>query len=184
MDYSATLHDDDHPAGASPWASPGSPQHSRTFSGAVDPPSSPYRGFGSQTSSNGLANEHDRGGEGFEHEYRRPDTASTSSATDDDARTEVPSQAGGSLTEGHDASGQEQIPPSGEPNAPSRSSGDTAIPQGSEGQGRKPTKPVFKFQAKITGLERTGRKDSILRFDVHVRPYGTSNSGRRSVHLT
>jgi hypothetical protein len=28
----------------------------------------------------------------------------------------------------------------------------------------------YKLQAKITGLERTGRKDPILRFDVHVRP--------------
>ncbi len=28
--------------------------------------------------------------------------------------------------------------------------------------------PQYKLQAKITGLERTGRKDLILRFDVHV----------------
>jgi hypothetical protein len=28
--------------------------------------------------------------------------------------------------------------------------------------------PHYKLQAKITGLERTGRKDPILRFDVHV----------------
>lgn len=28
--------------------------------------------------------------------------------------------------------------------------------------------PQHKLQAKITGLERTGRKDPILRFDVHV----------------
>ena len=28
--------------------------------------------------------------------------------------------------------------------------------------------PQYKLQAKITGLERTGRKDPILRFDVHV----------------
>lgn len=28
--------------------------------------------------------------------------------------------------------------------------------------------PVYKIQAKITGLERTGKKDPILRFDVHV----------------
>jgi hypothetical protein len=29
--------------------------------------------------------------------------------------------------------------------------------------------PQYKLQAKITGLERTGKKDPILRFDVHVR---------------
>ena len=29
--------------------------------------------------------------------------------------------------------------------------------------------PAYKLHAKITALERTGRKDPILRFDVHVR---------------
>jgi hypothetical protein len=29
--------------------------------------------------------------------------------------------------------------------------------------------PQYKLQAKLTGLERTGKKDLILRFDVHVR---------------
>lgn len=33
----------------------------------------------------------------------------------------------------------------------------------------KQSHPVYKIQAKITGLERTGKKDLILRFDVHVR---------------
>jgi hypothetical protein len=31
--------------------------------------------------------------------------------------------------------------------------------------------PQYRLQAKITGLERTGRKDLILRFDVHVRGF-------------
>jgi hypothetical protein len=30
------------------------------------------------------------------------------------------------------------------------------------------TVPAYKLQAKITGLERTGKKDPILKFDVHV----------------
>jgi hypothetical protein len=29
--------------------------------------------------------------------------------------------------------------------------------------------PQYKLQAKITALERTGRKDPVLRFDVHVK---------------
>jgi hypothetical protein len=33
---------------------------------------------------------------------------------------------------------------------------------------QQPQAPQYKLQAKITGLERTGRKDPILRFDVHV----------------
>ncbi len=83
MDYSATIQDADNPAGASPWGSPGpSPEHSRTgFRGGSEPPSSPYQGFGSQAPSNGLTRESDEEGFGAgEHEYRRPDTASTVSA--------------------------------------------------------------------------------------------------------
>lgn len=34
-------------------------------------------------------------------------------------------------------------------------------------QGQKPP-PQYKLQAKITGLERTGKKDPAIRFDVHV----------------
>lgn len=34
------------------------------------------------------------------------------------------------------------------------------------------TIPQYKLQAKVTALERTGRKDPILRFDVHVRLLG------------
>ena len=36
-------------------------------------------------------------------------------------------------------------------------------------QQRQPA-PQYKLQAKITGLERTGKKDAILRFDVYVWP--------------
>ena len=37
--------------------------------------------------------------------------------------------------------------------------------------GQRPQRPIpaYKLQAKITALERTGRKDPVLRFDVHVR---------------
>ena len=47
-----------------------------------------------------------------------------------------------------------------------------AEPSRSHPQGRQAQEtqgPQYKLQAKITGLERTGRKDPILRFDVHVR---------------
>lgn len=33
---------------------------------------------------------------------------------------------------------------------------------------QQPPAQQYKLQAKITGLERTGRKDPIMRFDVHV----------------
>lgn len=35
-------------------------------------------------------------------------------------------------------------------------------------QPQPPQGPQYKLQAKITGLERAGRKDPIMRFDVHV----------------
>ena len=42
-------------------------------------------------------------------------------------------------------------------------------PTGPAGKpGQRANLPQYKLEAKITGLERTGRKDPILRFDVHV----------------
>lgn len=32
----------------------------------------------------------------------------------------------------------------------------------------RPPAPAYKIQGKITGLERTGKKDPVLRFDIHV----------------
>lgn len=177
MDYSASIHDAEHPAGASPWGSPGSsPQHNRTtFTANPEPPQSAYQPFGSNPPSNGLAQEHDDGGfGGGEQEYRRPDTASTDSAADtqtDGTRTDAPPPRQGQPEQhgGFDAGGQGQAPLPQQPQEPPRLSGDTVAPPGSESQSRKPAQPQFKLQAKITGLERTGRKDPILRFDIHVR---------------
>ncbi|KAK3486008.1 vacuolar protein sorting-associated protein Vps17 [Neurospora hispaniola] len=53
---------------------------------------------------------------------------------------------------------QQQPPPQQQPYSPH---------QQVQQQFRRP-QPQFKLQAKITGLERTGRKDPILRFDVHT----------------
>lgn len=178
MDYSASIHDAEHPAEASPWGSPGpSPKHNRTaFASNTEPSQSAYQPFGSNSSSNGLAHEQDEGGfDSGEHDYRRPDTASTESAGDtqtEGTRTEI-SESGQTEPEQHsasDAGGQGQTSPPQQPQDAPRPSGDTAVAApGSESQNRKPTQPQFKLQAKITGLERTGRKDPILRFDIHVR---------------
>ena len=40
--------------------------------------------------------------------------------------------------------------------------------QTSARQNDKQPAPIYKIQAKITGLERTGKKDPVLQFDVHV----------------
>jgi hypothetical protein len=45
--------------------------------------------------------------------------------------------------------------------------------------------PAYKLQAKITALERTGRKDPVLRFDVHVRQnFGLMTVSLFAYHLT
>jgi hypothetical protein len=51
---------------------------------------------------------------------------------------------------------------------PPKSPADQAHNQQGQQQPQGRRQPQFKLVAKITGLERTGRKDPILRFDVHV----------------
>ncbi|TDZ53141.1 Vacuolar protein sorting-associated protein 17 [Colletotrichum trifolii] len=164
MDYSASINDD-NPGGASPWGnSPGSsPPPNQTVFGSIagdvggDPSASPFR---YPSPGNGNGNGHDHGNEGFGGDaFRRPDTASTQSATEvetQESRTEVASEA----------------QPSGEgPETPQKTQEQGGLPgqaRAQEQQNRKPQQPQFRLQAKITGLERTGKKDPILRFDVHT----------------
>lgn len=156
MDYGASMNDDQNPAGASPWGnSPqSSPRHNRTNFGQVGgAPSLPS--FPSQGSSNGLGGEHDEGGFGGEQgEYRRPDTASSAAESSQAEETEQRQPA-------QQRPAQNDLPPP--------SPADQAHAQRAQEQPPARRQPVFKLQAKITGLERTGRKDPILRFDVHVR---------------
>lgn len=164
MDYSASINDSEHPAEASPWGnSPSSsPRHNRTAFGALvgDPPSSPFP----SASNNGL---HDDGGFGAsDTEYRRPDTASTVSHTTDEPPLADPYSE-------HPRYSAEQGPLSPPPQQQQQQQAQQQQqqqPPKPAQQPRKPPPPQFKLQAKITGLERTGRKDPILRFDVHVRP--------------
>ncbi|KAL3303438.1 PX domain-containing protein [Colletotrichum asianum] len=161
MDYSAISHDD-NPGGASPWGnSPGSsPNPNQTTFGSIagdlggEQPGSPFRY--SPNPGNGDL-------EGFGGEFRRPDTAtSTESATEvetQESRTEVDSEA---RTSGE--AGPETPQKSQEQGEAAQS----AAGQARQEQQRKPQQPQYRLQAKITGLERTGKKDPILRFDVHT----------------
>lgn len=158
MDYSSSVHDADNPAGASPWGSSPtpSPNHSRTSFGQSgdDAPGSPtpYRGhqsngsFGSEASadfmrpeSSGLVSGQDNSGD-----FQRSDAT-------DPVRTQHEQQD----------FKQEQT----QPTQPSQ----RTLPQERASAPRRAQGPQYKLQAKITGLERIGRKDPILRFDVHVR---------------
>jgi hypothetical protein len=149
MDYSA--HDPDHPAGGDPWAS--SPQHNRSSFGqppTSDIPSSPLPPHASpygQDSEN-------YGYMGDQSAHNRPHTASENG---DSARpqSQAPRQ------DGQAAQQQHQAPAQGQP----------GHSQPQRYHGNRPQKPQtqYKLQAKVTGLERTGKKDPILRFDVYVR---------------
>ncbi|EUC38284.1 hypothetical protein COCCADRAFT_32499 [Bipolaris zeicola 26-R-13] len=147
MDYSA--HDPDHPAGGDPWAS--SPQANRSSFGQPptnDIPSSPLPAqaspYGENSEQYGYLGEQDA--------QSRPGTA----------------------PENGDQSQQQQAHGQDAPRSPQ--------PQQQGQQGQQPqryhgTRPQrqqqqqYKLQAKVTGLERNGKKDPIIRFDVYVRLY-------------
>ncbi|KAK4099372.1 vacuolar protein sorting-associated protein Vps17 [Parathielavia hyrcaniae] len=170
MDYSASINDVDNAAEASPWGnSPSSsPRANRTAFGSItgDPPSSPLR---FPTSNTGLPD--DGGFGGSDTEYRRPDTSSTVSQTTEPHPGEptpaepFPEHQGlAGLPEPAYPQAQQSQHASRPPPEHAHHTQRTQEPQ----HPRKPPPPQFKLQAKITGLERTGRKDPILRFDVHT----------------
>lgn len=165
MDYRSSIPDDDQP-GASPWGS--------------SPPTSPRRNLDRQNPSFRYEAQESSTSEGFGNDdhngspFNPSQSANTSQAT-----------TGTSIAPSAESSQQEQ--------SDTRSERDYQQPQGpsqdqdqqheqnyaqnpsSEGDGheqqnsqRRANQPQYKLQAKITGLERTGRKDPILRFDVHV----------------
>jgi hypothetical protein len=148
MDYSA--HDSDLPGGGDPWAS--SPQHNRQSFGqapANDIPSSPLP---AQASPYGQDSEQ-YGYMGDQDAQNRPNTASSNGD-----HAQPPQSAG------QDAP-QSQQQPQAQQQAP---------PQGQQPQRYHGTRPQrqqqhYKLQAKVTGLERNGKKDPIVRFDVYVR---------------
>ncbi|XXG99118.1 hypothetical protein Hte_005452 [Hypoxylon texense] len=165
MDYRSSITDDEHPAAASPWGSspPASPRRNEsTFSslGNQQPPSSPYQ-YVAQDPSNGFSQE-DPGVNAF----KRPGTASSTASTSayDPSEQSAPSQQsdlGADTDEQQTGASQPSQQARGPPPAGTGPSPGREQPQ-------RPRGPQYKLQAKITGLERTGRKDPILRFDVHT----------------
>ncbi|KAJ4298158.1 Vacuolar protein sorting-associated protein 17 [Kalmusia sp. IMI 367209] len=144
MDYSA--HDPDHPAGDDPWAS--SPQHNRSSFGqppTSDIPSSPLP---PQASPYGQDSEH-YGYMGDQASQNRPNTAS-----ENDDPAQPPPQNGQAPQQ------QQQAPAHGQQGQNQ--------PQRYHGSRQQRPQSQYKLQAKVTGLERTGKKDPILRFDVYT----------------
>ncbi|KAJ5573600.1 Retromer complex Vps17 [Penicillium hispanicum] len=145
MDYSAISHDPDHPTDGSPWGSPRADRATFPASGNSDIPSSPLAGQDHTTehadSRHGLA-------------PQSPDlSAQLQSAQIGDPDYPV--------EQSPFAAQQSPTPDQQRSQLPARY-------QTGARQNSRPPAPAYKIQAKITGLERTGKKDPILRFDVHT----------------
>lgn len=146
----------DYPgSGSSPWAS--SPDASRTsFQGDVpraDLPGPAYQQEGAAGGSGPAAN-----GDGVQ-QYPYP-SGPGSWSPDQHQQWQQNQQ------HGQQASGQTDPQRGSEENRRPQSARYHNIPQQ-----QRQHMPQYKLQAKITGLERSGKKDPILKFDVYVRCY-------------
>ena len=173
MDYSSLPNDPDHPAGSSPWSS--SPQRNNrpTFQSQTStdgPPSpsathSPYRPEPGSDSPREYANDQ-LGGRG---RYSRPESSGEGSAPEENgsspdlsARLQSPQLGEPGFIDQPEYHQQSQYAPQQRSDGPQRYHTGARV-------GQRQNIPQYKLQAKITSLERTGRKDPILRFDIHVR---------------
>ncbi|KAG9240651.1 hypothetical protein BJ878DRAFT_546030 [Calycina marina] len=159
MDYSASIHED--PAAASPWGnSPtNSPKTVRTGCfPSSESPTSPASYSSHPTRRYG----HD---DDLSENYGRPESSTGDSTTANDGG--IPDTADSAASQP-----EEQRKYLGE-SQPKVAQLQRQEPQRYHGSTRHTAQLAqaaqqYKLQAKITGLERTGRKDPILRFDVHT----------------
>ena len=179
MDYSQLPNDPDHPAGSSPWNS--SPQHSNrpsyVPSAIGSEPSSPIT---THTSYQGTRSRPGQGGESYDGTLvpengayaRTEDSEQSQAATENGSSPDLSTRLQSPpLTEG-DFAGQQRQYLQQQQQQRQHSYQQQQRPNRYQGGNRavqRQNAPQYKLQAKITGLERTGRKDSILRFDVYVR---------------
>ena len=166
MDYSSNLSHDQEAAGASPWGS-SSPKQSRDFG-----PQSAADAHTPQYGSTGA--EGGQGGQGGQYSARPSTSDSTTLAASENGDSDhspYKNQAQAAPQHGQ----QYQYSPQ-------------QYHQSTEGEQRRPeaqryhrppqqqrSQIQYKLQCKVTGLERTGKKDPILRFDAYVcgQPGGT-----------
>lgn len=154
MDYS---HDADHPEGSSPWAS--SPKQSRDFgqrpadpTATFVPPQSPFGPAATEAANYS----------------ERPSTSdsTTLAVPENESHPQSPYQNHEESQQGFNAQSIGQQAPQ-----PGQSAEQGRRPEAARYHARQPQKPQpqYKLQCKITALERTGKKDPILRFDAYVR---------------
>ncbi|EEP79466.1 conserved hypothetical protein [Uncinocarpus reesii 1704] len=148
MDYSSISTDPDHPAGSSPWGS-SSPRADRTTSSVADAPSPP------------LVPQHDSPYTDAT-EHMRPSTANDQNSLPERLQSAHIDES----NPGDSRAGWRHTSQTQNPNAP-RAQAPARYQTGARQQARQ-NAPNYKLQAKITALERAGKKDPILRFDVHT----------------
>ncbi|KAI9751139.1 MAG: hypothetical protein M4579_006191 [Chaenotheca gracillima] len=155
MDYSGVGLPNDPEAGSSPWST--SPRVDRTSfpssTGAAEQPPSPSP---------------------LPTGYSPQDNEPMSSSNENDAPRSEPLPGPGSSIDGDDAGGLaggvhgQQNPPLAQRQRTQDQGQRTGEDRQQARAAARANIPKYKLQAKITGLERTGRKDPILRFDVHT----------------
>ena len=178
MDFSSLPNDPDHPAGADPWQS--SPQPSRTsFSQpeSIREPDSPTAKHAPPTPEP----QHQEERDGSDQEspnassYEEPppqQNGAGRTASRSDTASDIRFQ-GPPLTEEelrqqqlYQQRQQERYQQAIHAQQHARGLGPQRYHPGARAGQRQP--PQYKLQAKITGLERTGKKDPAITFDVHV----------------
>lgn len=169
MDYSAAIESD--PAGQSPWGS-ASPRAQRTpFAGAApDSPTTPSRHATSDSQTS------------LPEPTIPADQAPANHGTFNGQQTQVDALPEGSSPEAAKQPAQAQIENQHAQHASQQQQAQQRPGAARYHSARQPRQvPQYKLQAKVTALERTGRKDPVLRFDVYV--WALRNSIEATVNL-
>lgn len=163
MDYSSLPNDPDHPSGTSPWSSP-QPTSRQSFTGS-EPASTPSSVLARHSPYQNISQLHSEDGsdnEPSETENRKTDENDTVAPSENGTSSEAQrSQFSNELAREQQHQNQQYRQQNQRGVGPNRY-------HGINRPGQRQNPPQYKLQAKISGLERTGRKDPILRFDVHV----------------
>ena len=193
MDYSTLPNDPDHPAGSSPWQSSPQATSRQSFmsprdqaSASPTPGQSPYNTYDSRRSQEDGSDQEiaaSRSG-GYPGTEENPGYVSGPAENGNSSNYSERLQGPPSTEQGYSAQQYQQQQQQYQRQPQLQQQQQRPVGPHRYHSGGRPVQrqniPQYKLQAKITGLERTGRKDPILRFDVHV---GTSLSASHFTFL-
>lgn len=164
MDYSTLPNDPDHPSGTSPWQS--SPQP-----GAPPSPPTPKRSSYTNTIDGQPEEDGSDQDNTSEDRYQQNQGRGIQSNQPENGALSDPGQRFPSNDQDTHQSRQQayqQQQPQQQGQQQQQRAGGPNRYRGTIRPAQRQNLPQYKLQAKITALERTGRKDPVLRFDVHV----------------